>query len=153
EALRYTFSANGRQIHVTENSKTKCYFEDISAKNNTEQEQYLTEFGNRDAREPFDLGNGPLIRTFLFKLAHQHHVLRLTAHHIICDGWSFGVLLEELSEIYHATHTGRQPVLPVVIPMSRYNQEMEASISSESYQKTLQYWLGRFKTIPEPLTL
>src|SRR5690606_13704055 len=60
EALRYTFSADGRQIHVTANSLTKFHYEDIPAQTDSAQKLFLDEFGTRDAAEPFDLGNGPL---------------------------------------------------------------------------------------------
>lgn len=151
EALRYTFSANGRQIHVTERILTKFHYEDISTKATVAQEQYLTDFGNQDARKPFDLGNGPLFRMALFKLAVDRHLLKLTAHHIVCDGWSLGTILEELSEIYRSILSGGQPTLPKAIPMAQYNREMELYATSEDYQQTLSYWLHKFKVIPEPL--
>jgi len=153
EALRYTFSADGRQIHVTAHSLTKFHYQDITAQTDSAQKVFLDEFSNRDAAEPFDLGNGPLFRVSLFKLAEDVHLLRLTAHHIICDGWSFGIILEELSELYLSALAGRQPVLPKVVPMSQYNREMEAYAKSDGYQQTLRYWLDKFQEIPEPLTL
>ncbi|HWK56128.1 MAG TPA: amino acid adenylation domain-containing protein [Parapedobacter sp.] len=153
EALRYTFSADGRQIYVADQYLKTIQFEDISVKSEADQEHDLTEFGNRDAREPFDLQAGPLFRSFLFKLANDSHMLRLTAHHIICDGWSFGILLEELSEIYGALVSEREPALSEAIPMARYSREMEASVSRENYLETRRYWLEKFNTIPEPLSL
>lgn len=153
EALRYTFSADGRKIHVTADSATKFHYEDISARTDAAQRQFLDEFGRRDATEPFDLSNGPLFRMSLFKLANDVHLLRLTAHHIVCDGWSFGIILEELSEIYRSVLDGRQPVLPDVIPMSQYNREMEAYANSEEFSRTLHYWLHKFQVMPEPFIL
>src|SRR5690606_17162502 len=134
EALRYTFSADGRRIHVTADSRTKFHYEDISAQVEDAQQMFLDEFCHRDAADPFDLGNGPLFRVFLFKLAEDVHLLRLTAHHIVCDGWSFGIILEELSELYQSALAGRQAELPKAIPMSQYNREMEAFAKSDDYQ-------------------
>ena len=153
EALRYTFSADGTQIHVTEGSLTRFHYEDLSGQTDADRELRLTDFNDRDAKTLFELGTGPLFRIALFKLADDRHLLKLTAHHIVCDGWSFGIILEELSEIYQSTRTGRQPVLPDAIPMAQYNREMEAYAAREEYGHTLRYWLDKFREIPEPLTV
>src|SRR5690606_7896621 len=106
EALRYTFSADGREIHVTDGRLINFVFEDISGRTAHDQEQYLLAVCGRDAEEPFDLLNGPLFRMALFKLASRRHLLKLTAHHIVCDGWSFGTIVGELAEIYRSKRTG-----------------------------------------------
>ncbi|NJC68037.1 non-ribosomal peptide synthase/polyketide synthase, partial [Planosporangium flavigriseum] len=62
--------------------------------------------------QPFDLRQGPLIRALLVRLADDEHVLLLTAHHIVTDGWSMGVLAEELSALYGATVRGEEATPP-----------------------------------------
>ena len=57
---------------------------------------------NRKPRQPFDLAQGPLMRGRLVRLAADEHVLLLTLHHIVSDGWSMGVLLDELGRLYAA---------------------------------------------------
>src|SRR2546421_3878912 len=61
---------------------------------------------------PFDLHEGPLFRVLLVRRADDEHVLLLTAHHIVVDGWSMGVLVEELSTFYGAEIRGEAPDLP-----------------------------------------
>ena len=61
---------------------------------------------------PFDLEHGPLVRATLFRVGTARHVLALNLHHIAADGWSFGILLRELSERYAARVEGRDPHLP-----------------------------------------
>ncbi|MCA1672774.1 MAG: condensation domain-containing protein, partial [Actinobacteria bacterium] len=61
---------------------------------------------------PFDLRNGPLIRALLVHLSDREHVLLLTAHHIVTDGWSMGVLTEELGMLYDAAVRGENAALP-----------------------------------------
>ena len=63
---------------------------------------------------PFDLGSGPLLRALLLREAPDAHVLLLTAHHIVTDGWSMGVVLEELCAAYDALARGARPALPPV---------------------------------------
>src|SRR5262245_21760250 len=62
-----------------------------------------------EARSPFDLVCGPLIRARLITLADDDYLLLLTLHHIISDGWSLGVFSNEMSEFYSALASGRKP--------------------------------------------
>lgn len=64
------------------------------------------------ADEPFDLERGPLFRTRLFRLGDEEHVLLVTVHHLVADGWSIGVMVRELSLLYEAEITGRPSPLP-----------------------------------------
>jgi hypothetical protein len=66
----------------------------------------------QEAWKPFEMTRAPLFRTRLLRLGHDDHVLLLVLHHIVVDGWSLGVLFEEISEIYAALVSGRQAGLP-----------------------------------------
>ena len=63
-------------------------------------------------KTPFDLTTGPLLRTFLLRLADEESVLVVTVHHIISDGWSLDLFLKETTAFYHAFSTGTAPALP-----------------------------------------
>ncbi|WP_412770500.1 condensation domain-containing protein, partial [Ralstonia solanacearum] len=63
---------------------------------------------------PFDLEQGPLIRGRLVKLGEQEHVLLITMHHIVSDGWSQGVLARELGALYEAYRAGKDDPLPAL---------------------------------------
>jgi amino acid adenylation domain-containing protein len=65
-----------------------------------------------EARRPFDLARGPLFRAGLLRLGETGHVALLTAHHIVTDGWSTGILLRELAALYEAARLGRPSPLP-----------------------------------------
>ncbi|MDE9590941.1 condensation domain-containing protein, partial [Xenorhabdus bovienii] len=73
----------------------------------------VTEIAEREALAPFDLMQGPLIRGQLLQLADEEHVLLLTLHHIITDGWSVGILVRELGDFYRAALDGHDVSLPV----------------------------------------
>ncbi|MET7245175.1 amino acid adenylation domain-containing protein [Methylobacterium sp. EM32] len=66
----------------------------------------------RDLGTPFDLENGPLLRALLLRRGAQRHVLALTVHHIVADGWSLGLMATELAELYAAAREGRPAALP-----------------------------------------
>ena len=66
----------------------------------------------QEAWTPFDMTRAPLFRTRLLRLGADDHVLLLILHHIIVDGWSIGVFMEEVSELYAALSAGRQAQLP-----------------------------------------
>ncbi len=69
-------------------------------------EAQLQEACEQEAQAPFDLAEGPLVRGRLIRLGEEDHVLLVTLHHIVCDGWSLGVLTKELSALYQAYRQG-----------------------------------------------
>src|SRR5439155_1498522 len=66
----------------------------------------------QEAERLFDLTQGPLFRAALFHLGSQEHLLLLTMHHIVSDGWSIGLLLRELGILYQAYTTSQPSPLP-----------------------------------------
>jgi natural product biosynthesis luciferase-like monooxygenase protein len=77
-----------------------------------EQQAELHRLGLAQAQQPFDLARGPLMRMSLVQLGAQEHVLLMTQHHAITDGWSMGVLAQELAALYSAASQGSAPTLP-----------------------------------------
>src|SRR4029078_2828938 len=65
-----------------------------------------------EATRSFDLTTGPLIRAQLLRLQDQQYILTLSLHHIVCDGWSIRVIMEELAKLYAAFTEGRDSPLP-----------------------------------------
>jgi NRPS condensation-like uncharacterized protein len=76
--------------------------ENLTDLNLTNQETFISSFSKQNALEPFDLVKGPLFRADLFKLSEDEYYLTLTAHHIVCDGWSLGIILQDLGRFYAA---------------------------------------------------
>ncbi|MDX7998162.1 amino acid adenylation domain-containing protein [Xenorhabdus sp. Reich] len=72
----------------------------------------VAELADLEAQAPFDLAQGPLIRGQLLQLTNNEHVLLLTLHHIITDGWSIGVLVRELGDFYRSALDGHEVSLP-----------------------------------------
>ncbi|MFH8798671.1 non-ribosomal peptide synthase/polyketide synthase [Streptomyces sp. NPDC017936] len=109
--------------------------------------------GNGDALEtallaeyerPFDLRTGPLLRALLLRASDDAHVLLLTAHHIVTDGWSMGVLLQELCTAYDALARGAQPALPpVATQYPDFAVWQREQLSGPRLERELAHWKER----------
>lgn len=145
EALRSAFSGDGSKICVYKELPSKLFYEDLSSDNLSAQEQYIAEFSQRNAETSFDLLNGPLFRVALFKLGNEEHYLTLSAHHIICDGWSLGILMQDLGKLYSAYTKGEKPNLPEALHLSKYALEHWEFSHSQQYKKIEQYWVDQYR--------
>ncbi|MEO8732814.1 MAG: condensation domain-containing protein, partial [Flavobacteriales bacterium] len=88
DSLRSTFTGNGTRMVVAAEDPTLFDLLDLSAFNAEEREHMLSAIDEADMTMTFDLQKGPLFRSQLIRIAADQHLLRLSAHHVICDGWS-----------------------------------------------------------------
>ncbi|HEX6290385.1 MAG TPA: amino acid adenylation domain-containing protein [Herpetosiphonaceae bacterium] len=104
EALRTTFiEQSGDPVQVIAPSlELPLPVVDLSGRSTIERELAVLRHTSDEAQTPFDLQRGPLIRTKLLRLDEQEHVVLITVHHIVSDGWSVGVFLRELATLYDA---------------------------------------------------
>ena len=145
EALRSTFSDDGKNVNIFNRIPSKHYRKDLSTQTPNEQEKFLSDFSKQDALEVFDLENGPLFRTALFTLNDSTHYLTLTAHHIICDGWSLGILLQDLGKYYSAFVKNIMPDLEPAPSFSEYSAGQIQFLETEEYTRIEQYWLAQYQ--------
>ncbi|BBH45218.1 non-ribosomal peptide synthetase [Pseudomonas sp. KU43P] len=100
-----------------------------------------------ESLRPFDLAQGPLLRIRLLQLAEQEHVLLLTLHHIVSDGWSMNVLIDEFSRCYDAFAAGAQPQLPALpIQYVDYALWQRRWLEAGELERQLAYWQGNLGT-------
>ncbi|QYE75421.1 non-ribosomal peptide synthase/polyketide synthase [Pseudomonas aeruginosa] len=119
-------------------------FEDCSGLPEVEQEARLREEAQRESLQPFDLCEGPLLRVRLIRLGEERHVLLLTLHHIVSDGWSMNVLIEEFSRFYSAYATGAEPGLPALpIQYADYALWQRSWLEAGEQERQLEYWRGK----------
>jgi amino acid adenylation domain-containing protein len=120
-------------------------------------EQAAAELARRtreEASRRFDLEHGPLIRGQLIRLAAQEHVLLITMHHIVSDGWSMGVLTNELSALYQAYRAGDEdPLPPLEIQYADYALWQRQRLTGESLQRQAEYWRRTLEGAPTLLEL
>lgn len=114
---------------------------DLSALPERAREDELTRVGATMARAAFDLSAGPLLRACLVRLAADEHVLFLTMHHIISDGWSMGVLIREVAVLYEAFSEGKPSSLPELpIQYADFAVWQRDWLQAENLEAHLSYW-------------
>lgn len=107
-----------------------------------------------EGRTPFDLAQGPLARLSLLRLEEDQHILLSAVHHITADGWSTGIFLRELSELYDAFVTGAPSPLPdLPIQYSDYAHWQVARMSEGALDEHVAYWKEALAGAPSPLVL
>jgi amino acid adenylation domain-containing protein len=116
------------------------------------REQEVHRLARAEAERPFDLSRGPLVRTVLIKLRPDEHLLLLTIHHIVSDGWSMGVLFNELAACYNAFTTAAKPSLPdLPIQYADYAVWQRRQLQGELLEHHLAYWREQLRDAPVPL--
>ncbi|WFQ79904.1 amino acid adenylation domain-containing protein [Xenorhabdus sp. SF857] len=120
------------------------------------QEQQITieEIVRRETSQPFDFAQGPLIRGRLLRLAANEHILLLTQHHIISDGWSLNILMHELSTLYQAFSEGRGDPLPALtLQYADYALWQREWLQGEILEKQVNFWRDALQGAPALLEL
>ena len=145
ESLRSTISPNGLRMMVLERADLAVPYEDLSGLGEQARDSRSRQLAEADMRQPFDLVNGPLFRVILTKEAPDRHVLRMSGHHAVLDGWSLGILMAEASTLYNAHLAGLMPALPPAEPFSRYVQASLDFAKSNAHAAVEQYWTGLYK--------
>ena len=117
-------------------------------------EERLQRLEVEEANADFDLGRGPLIRAHVVRMQEQEHVLLLTQHHIVTDGWSMGILARELGSLYGAFSRGEEnPLEPLEIQYADYAGLQREWLSGERLQKQSDYWRETLADAPTLLDL
>ena len=144
EALRTTFSPQGDYQLIHSSVIIDISFSDFSAVDKSEREAQLSQFLKQEAQQTFNLEQGPLLCFHIVKLEKQHHLLVITNHHIVADGWSIAILLRELAAIYSAECQGIAYQLPQPMQLSEYVRWQERLQLSPEMATAKAYWLNKF---------
>ncbi|MFL6236787.1 MAG: amino acid adenylation domain-containing protein, partial [Thermoanaerobaculia bacterium] len=156
ETLRTTFAVReGRPVQgVAAEQRLDLPLIDLRALPSERREQELRRLAGEEGRRPFNLAAGPLIRCVLVRLADEEHAALLTLHHIVSDGWSMGVLIREIAELYRAFATGKAPELPELpIQYADFAVWQRGWLQGEVLEKELGYWRDRLQGAPPLLEL
>ena len=156
EVLRTTFRvAAGRPVQVVAPALPLALpLVDLAELPGARGESAATLLATAEARRPFDLERGPLLRASLLRLAATEHVLLLTLHHIAADGWSLGVLLGEVAALYGALLAGRPSPLPdLAVQYADYALWQRGWLQGEVLAGELRHWRERLAGAPEVLDL
>ncbi|WP_426220365.1 non-ribosomal peptide synthase/polyketide synthase [Pseudomonas sp. DWRC2-2] len=146
ETLRTVFQQQGdERLLLVATAKSLVVDQlDLSHLPPAEREQSVNDAAIRQSLLPFDLENGPLLRVQLLTLDTQEHVLLLTLHHIVSDGWSMNVLIEEFIRCYDAHERNETPQLPALpIQYSDYALWQRRWLEAGEQARQLEYWQAR----------
>ncbi len=156
EILRTTFgTVDGQPVQVIGPGLTMPLpMLDLRQTPEAEREAEVRRLIDHDARKPFDLERGPLLRAALLRLGEQEHVLVMTLHHIIADGWSAGVLVREIAMTYPALAAGRpSPLSALAIQYADYATWQRQWLHSEAIHGQIGYWKRQLAGSPPLLEL
>ncbi|MDT8905201.1 amino acid adenylation domain-containing protein, partial [Pseudomonas prosekii] len=157
ESLRTTFERHGEQpVQII--APADCGFalaeQDLSALPYEQASLSASRIGNSEALAPFDLSQGPLIRGRLLRLADDEHILLITQHHIISDGWSVGILVRELAALYRAFSQQQPDPLPALpIQYADYAAWQHRTLSGERLARQADFWRDHLAGAPALLSL
>jgi len=127
---------------------------DLWELSDTEREAETRRLTSEEAQQPFDLAQGPLLRMVLLRLDEEEHVLLMTMHHIISDGWSVGILVQEIATLYQAFTTGEPSPLPELsIQYTDFAVWQREWLQGEVLEKQLGYWKQQLAGAPTALEL
>jgi amino acid adenylation domain-containing protein len=127
---------------------------DLRALPEERREAELMRLAYLEARRPFDLARGPLARAVLFSRAEDDHALLLSLHHVVCDGWSLGVLVREMGALYDAFRNGRpSPLPPLPLQYADFAAWQRQVLSGPALDKLLAYWKQQLVGLPPLLEL
>ncbi|GIV97573.1 MAG: hypothetical protein KatS3mg057_2230 [Herpetosiphonaceae bacterium] len=156
EALRTTFVAGeGEPVQViSESLQLHLPLVSLEALPPDEREAQLRALVLAESQQPFDLAHGPLIRGVLYRLGADEHVLFLSMHHIVSDGWSMGILIRELALLCQEFSGGEAARLtPLPIQYADYAAWQRAWFQSEEAARQLDYWRRQLAGAPTLLEL
>ncbi|RKI51412.1 amino acid adenylation domain-containing protein, partial [Corallococcus sp. AB049A] len=156
EALRTTFTAHeGTPVQVVHPpSAMPLEVEDLRGLEAGEREEEARRRVMAQGLRSFDLARGPLVRAQLVRLAEQDHLLALTMHHAISDGWSLGVLVREIGALYAAFVMGRPSPLPELpLQYADYAAWQRGWLQGDALDREVAFWKGRLEGAPAALEL
>ncbi|MEW5930969.1 MAG: amino acid adenylation domain-containing protein [Gemmatimonadota bacterium] len=127
---------------------------DLSRLDGAAREAEASRLATAEGARPFDLARGPLLRCALLRLDGEDHVLCLTLHHVVSDGWSMQVLMREVGALYVAFERGEEARLPELpVQPADFAVWQRGQLQGELLERQLAYWRERLAGAPELLEL
>ena len=145
ECLRSSFSSDGIYMNIFKYIQIEISRNTISQIAANEKEESLEILIDEEVNSPFDLLSGPLFKIKVVTIADLENIVIITHHHIIGDGLSINIIIEELSIIYSAYVNNSKPNLPIPERFSEYAQKINSLINSTEYKQIENYWHTMYK--------
>jgi amino acid adenylation domain-containing protein len=156
EVLRTTFPAiEGEPVQmIAPASFINLSLIDLTSLPANEREREAQRLAAQETQTPFDLSQGPLLRTTLLILSDSEHVLLLTMHHIVSDGWSMSILIREVASLYDAFSSGLPSPLPdLPLQYADFAHWQRLWLKGHVLDQQLSYWREQLSGAPTVLEL
>ena len=155
EVLRTRFEEEeGEPVQVIgESNEVEMAVVELRELGEEEREEAARERAREEAEKPFDLRSGPMLRTVLMRMGEEEHVLVVTMHHVVSDGWSVGVLIREMTALYEAYSRGEEsPLAELEMQYADYAIWQREWLKGEVLEEQMRYWREELKGL-EPLEM
>ncbi len=143
EAIRSTVSGDGLTLLIGPDNAPSLKAIDLADLDQAEREKRWWDLCTKEVETPFDLDQGPLYRVHLARLSPFEHRICFTAHHIVCDGFSTGVLIHEWAQLYSARLKGKAPELAPADSFAAYSRRMLSEQPGTKEHEA--FWVEQFK--------
>jgi acyl carrier protein len=157
ESLRTTFANVRGELRqfISEPRARRAPLVDLTRLPAAERERVTRRLADAEARRPFDLARGPLLRVSLLRLGAEEHVVLFTMHHVVSDGWSMDVLVRELAEVYRSFASLGAPssLPPLPVQYADYAVWQRRLLEETLLDGQLDYWKERLGDPPPSLEL
>ncbi|WP_443692076.1 amino acid adenylation domain-containing protein [Pseudomonas protegens] len=155
ESLRTVFALEDDEPRqVIQEARVDIDYRELCDLDPAQRETRVQQLADAEARRPFDLQQGPLLRVCVLGLGEQEHVMLLTLHHIVADGWSMGVLIEEFLHAYDSLLQGEVPNVPALpIQYRDYALWQRSWLEAGEQERQLDYWQAKLGDEHPPLKL
>ncbi|AFZ28245.1 amino acid adenylation enzyme/thioester reductase family protein (plasmid) [Cylindrospermum stagnale PCC 7417] len=153
EGLRTTIDSQGDFQQILPFLKVDIPCINFSNVDSCERESKVADWFKQESLKPFDLTQAPLFRCYVLKLEEQLHLLVMTAHHIVVDGWSINVILQELGALYSQQCQGEVDQLKPPMQFREYINWQEQQSQTEGMAAHESYWLEKFTSSTPVLNL
>jgi amino acid adenylation domain-containing protein/non-ribosomal peptide synthase protein (TIGR01720 family) len=151
EILRTAFTASaGQPVQVIQPAQPVSFpIIDLQSLPEAERQTEARRRATVEAQHPFDLEQGPLLRLGLLRLGDREHVLLVSMHHVITDGWSLGIFVGELATLYTAYCAGQpSPLAALPLQYADYAVWQRQWLQGEVLERQLAYWRERLRGVP-----
>mgnify|MGYP006277890017 CR=1 FL=1 len=156
ETLRTTFETidGSPRQRIADTLDIPLDVQDLRHLSAEERDRHVQTQAVQEAQQPFDLAQGPLLRTRLLRLADEEYVILFTLHHIIGDGWSIAILVREMAELYRVFTANETPTLAELpIQYADFAAWQRQVLQGENLEKQLGYWRETLTGSPPLLEL
>lgn len=162
QSLRTTFETGDsnssgiphQRVTPVDQCRVEVPLTDLSQLSATAREAEVQGIALAEAQKPFVLNRGPLLRVRVLRLGAAEHVVLVTMHHIVSDGWSIGLFLHEVQTLYSAFQAQQPPSLPdLTLQYADYASWQQGWLQGETLDAQLDYWRDALAMAPDQIAL